>query len=190
MTIDRIFLEHRTCYNFSDKEVAPSLLQEIYDIAKHGSTSFNCSPLRIIFIQSPQKRQMLLDCLMPGNVEKTRTAPLTAIFAYDLHFYNKLEQLFPPMPTAANFFNNNSELAAQTAMRNSSLQAAYFMMVARDKGLECGPMSGFNDEMIRKHFIEEENIVVNFLCNFGYKGADSSYPPLPRLDFAQSCKVV
>jgi hypothetical protein len=190
MNFDDLFLNHRTCYAFSDKPVSNDLLKEIYDVSKYGSTSFNTSPMRVIFITSEEQKQKLLESMMPGNVEKTRSAPVTAIFAYDVLFYNKLDKLCPPIPNASGFFINNDALIEETAFRNSSLQAAYFMMVARSKGLDCGPMSGFNTDLINRNFLQESGYKVNFLCNLGYKSNEKQYPTLPRLEFDEACKII
>jgi 3-hydroxypropanoate dehydrogenase len=190
MNIDNLFLKHRTCYDFSDRAVSNELLQEIYDVSKFGSTSFNGLPLRVIFVTSAEQRSHILECMMPGNVEKTKTAPVTAIFAYDMQFYDKLDKLFPPMPNVASFFTGNKELAEETAFRNSTLQAAYFMIVARSKGVDCGPMSGFNKDMVNEKFFKDTNWKVNFICNLGYKKEGVEYDTLPRLDFTEACNFI
>ena len=191
MSIDNLFLHNRTCHSFADKKVDTALLQEIYDISKYGATSFNCLPLRVVFVTSVEQKNILLECLMPGNLEQTKSAPVSAIFAYDSKFYEQLPSLFPPMPNVVNFFSGNENLAHETATRNSSLQAAYFMMVAKSKGLACGPMSGFYPEKIEEKFLADTNWKVNFLCNLGYRSEDA--PPmqlLPRLEFGQACKFI
>jgi nitroreductase len=190
MEVKELFLNHRTCYEFAEKKISREILREIYDLSKHGPTSFNSSPLRIVYIESDQARASLLECMMPGNVEKTRTAPVTAILAYDQKFYEKLDKLFPPMPSAANFFAGNDAMIQDTGLRNSSLQAAYFMMVAREKGLECGPMSGFFADKVHDYFLKDSDWKVNFLCNLGYKVAGKDFDALPKLDFEEACKFI
>ncbi len=190
MNLDSIFLQERTCYDFDDKPVPESLLKEIYDVSKYGATSFNCLPLRIIFITSQEQKNNLLECMLAGNVEKTRTAPVTAIFAYDTNFYTKLDELFPYMPNAADLFKNNAALIEETAFRNSSLQAAYFMIVAKAKGVSCGPMSGFNTSMANERFLKDSSWKINFLCNLGYKkSAPDAKAPL-RLEFEEASKFI
>jgi nitroreductase len=190
MNFDDVFLNHRTCYNFLDKQIPESLLQEIYDIVKSGPTSFNSSPLRVVFVTSAEEKNKILECLMPANVEKTRSAPVTAIFAYDLHFYTKLTKLSPHAPNLSSLFVNNEALSFDTAFRNSSLQAAYFMLASRSRGIDCGPMSGFNTDMVNEKFFNGTNFKVNFLCNLGYKKEGQEYDKSPRLDFNEVCKFI
>ena len=190
MNFDELFLKHRTCHLFSDQEVPDSLLKEIYDISKFGATSFNSSPLRIMFVTSKASKKLLLSGLMPGNIEATESAPVTAIFAYDLNFFDKFNITFPGNDTVKEMFSSNPNLALDTAYRNSTLQAAYFIMTAKAKGLECGPMSGFYEEVINDNFFVNTNFKVNFLCNLGYKKGEDKYPRLPRLDFNLACKIM
>jgi 3-hydroxypropanoate dehydrogenase len=188
-TIKEIF-NQRTCYNFSDKPLSDELLREIYDVTKLGSSSANTSPLRIIFIRSDEAKEKLINCLAPANKEKTKHAPVIAIFAYDLDFYKYMDILFPHNPMMKSMFENNKVLSEDTAYRNSTLQAAYFMIVAKAYGLDCGPMSGFDTEMVNRTFLSEENLKVNFLCNLGYKKEPNPFPRSPRLDFSQACKII
>jgi 3-hydroxypropanoate dehydrogenase len=188
-TIKKIF-DQRTCYDFSDKLVSDELLQEIYDITKLGATSANGSPLRIIFVKSDESKAKLLECLAPMNREKTKNAPISAIFAYDLEFYKYMDILFPHNPGIKSMFENNKVLSLDTAYRNSTLQAAYFMIIAKSYGLDVGPMSGFDTEMVNKAFFDGESLRVNFICNMGYKNKESQFERGPRLDFSKVCKFV
>ncbi|AVP87458.1 putative reductase RutE [Candidatus Phycorickettsia trachydisci] len=190
MNFDELFLNRRTCHLFSDQKIPDSLLKEIYDISKFGATSFNAQPLRVVFVNSEAQKKLLLDGLMPGNIEATKSAPVTAIFAYDLNFFEKFNITFPGNDGVKGMFSSNSTLATDTAYRNSTLQAAYFMITARAKGLECGPMSGFYEKVINDNFFAGTNFKVNFLCNLGYKKGEDKYPRLPRLDFDLACKIV
>jgi len=190
MNLDNLFLQHRTCYEFDDKPIPPNILKEIYDVSKYGATSFNCLPLRIVFITSQEQKNSLLECMLAGNVEKTKSAPVTAIFAYDTHFHTKLDKLFPYMPNVGDLFKNNSDLIEETGFRNSSLQAAYFMVVAKAKGIACGPMSGFNKDMVNDRFLKGSNLKVNFLCNLGYKKNATETDGPPRLDFDEASKFI
>jgi 3-hydroxypropanoate dehydrogenase len=190
MNLDDIFLQERTCYDFDNKPVSQELLKEIYNISRYGATSFNCLPLRIIFITSAEQKNNLLECVLAGNLDKTRSAPVTAIFAYDTNFYTKLDKLFPYMPNAANLFKNNNSLTEETAFRNSCLQAAYFMVVAKSKGIACGPMSGFDTNMINERFLKGSDLKVNFLCNLGYKKDISKIEVPPRLEFEEAGKFI
>lgn len=187
--VKQIFVQ-RTCYDFSDKPISDDLLKEIYDIVKLGSTSANTSPLRIIFVKSKESKEKLIECIMPGNKEKSKHAPVIAIFAYDLEFYKYMDILFPHNPDMKRIYEGNDALTYDSAYRNSTLQAAYFMIVARAYGLDIGPMSGFNMEMVNKNFFDGQSLKVNFICNLGYKNKENPFPRSPRLTFDQSCKFI
>jgi 3-hydroxypropanoate dehydrogenase len=187
--IQAIFRE-RTCYDFSSKPVSDSLLEEIYDVAKFGASSANSSPLRIIFVKSSEAKQKLLECFHGGNKDKTEQAPVVAIFAYDLEFYTYMDILFPHNPGIQNMFKTDPIIAQDTAYRNSTLQAAYFMVVARAYGLDLGPMSGFDDAKLNKAFFDGQSLRVNFLCNLGYRNKDNPFPRDKKLEFSQACKFI
>ena len=189
MNIEEI-LKQRTCYNFTDREVSKDLLKEIYDTTKFGPTSANSSPLRIIFVSSESEKAKLCDCLAAGNIDKTKTAPISAIFCYDLEFYRYMDKLFPHNLKMKKLFESNKDLVYDTAYRNSTLQSAYFMMVARSKGLACGPMSGFNSEKLNHTFFENTSLRVNFICNLGYEAKIAEFPRGPRLSFDESCSFI
>ena len=159
-------------------------------MAKLGPTSANCSPLRTVFVQNPAAKDKLYQCVAPGNVEKVKSAPVTAIFAFDTKFYELIPKLFPHDISIKDYFSSSEEIALDTAFRNSSLQAAYFMIAARNKGLACGPMSGFNKNAINSTFFNDSNYQVNFICNIGYRDGDNPFPRLPKLDFTECCKIM
>jgi nitroreductase len=188
-TIEEIFAD-RTCYKFSDKKVDIALLKEIYNIMKLGPTSLNSSPLRILFLTSESEKAKLYPCLLGNNVEKTKTAPVVALFAYDLKFYDKFDKLSPHNVNVKNYFISNEELVLDTAQRNSTLQAAYFCIIARSCKLACGPMSGFNKDMVNQTFFSSTNHRINYICNLGYSSDEILYPRLPRLEFEESCKII
>lgn len=199
-----LFREARTHAHWLDKPVGDDTLRELYDLMKWAPTSMNASPARILFLRTPEAKQRLLPALASGNVDKTLAAPVTAIIGYDLHFYEKLPQLFPHNPGARNLYANAPELAEVTARRNSSLQGAYFIMAARALGLDCGPMSGFDNTKVDQEFFEAGKQVdanqqefftagsvrSNFLCNLGYADHSKVYPRSPRLDFDEACKIL
>jgi len=187
---DLIFRNARTHNVWLNKPVDDALLQQIYDLAKMGPTSANMSPLRIVFVKSPEAKERLKPALDAGNVDKTMKAPVTAIFAMDIHFYEKLPKLFPHADAKAWFKDLPEPVLEYIALRNSSLQAAYFMLSARGLGLDCGPMSGFNNAKVDAAFFAGTTIKSNFLCNLGYGDASKLYPRSPRLDFDEACKVV
>jgi 3-hydroxypropanoate dehydrogenase len=191
LEIKEIFENARTCNEFSSKKISKDILENIYNLMKMGPTSGNSSPLRIVFVESEEQKEKLLSCVMEGNLQKTKSAPIVAIFAYDEEFFNHLPKLFPQNPAFADLFNNNQSLAIETASRNSSLQAAYFMIIARSFGIDCGPMSGFDGDKLNKLFFSESNFKVNFICNLGYKAdSEPKYPRLPRLEFDETCKII
>ncbi|RZI47123.1 malonic semialdehyde reductase [Candidatus Finniella inopinata] len=187
--VAKIFTDARTHYNWQDKPVSPQLLKDVYDLAKFGPTSANCCPLRVLFVESASAKEKLALTLAPANVDKTMAAPVTAIFAYDNEFYNELPMLFPHAD-AKSWFTGNAAFAEDTALRNSALQAAYFMIAARALGLDCGPMSGFDRQKTDEVFFAGTTWRSNFLCNLGYGQPDKLYPRLPRFDFDAVCKVV
>ncbi|GFZ77308.1 putative malonic semialdehyde reductase RutE [Rickettsiales bacterium] len=176
-----IFQNARTYSTWLSKEISEDLLKKVVRLSMLGPTSANCSPLRIVFLRSQQAKDRLLPHLDSGNVEKTMNAPVTAIFAMDMHFYDNFHILFPHAD-AKSWFVNNEELIIETAFRNSSLQAAYFIIAARSLGLSCGPMSGFNKEGADKEFFPEGSVKSNFLCNLGYGDSSKLRPRLPRLN--------
>lgn len=188
-SIDEVFHD-RTCSKFLSNPIDKDLLVKIHDLAKLGPTSGNSCPLRIIFVQSEKEKSKLYKCLMEGNVAKTKSAPVTALFAYDEKFYENMEEINPVSPDLIKYFASSAEVAIDTAIRNSTLQAAYFMLAARGFGLDCGPMSGFNKEAIEKEFFAGTNFKINFICNLGYADGVNEYSRLPRWEFDRVCKIV
>ncbi|TAH35310.1 MAG: malonic semialdehyde reductase [Alphaproteobacteria bacterium] len=188
-SLDILFREARTYNGWQKKPVDSKLLQDIYDLYKWGPTSANCEPLRIVFVQSAEAKEKLKSCLQAGNVDKTMAAPVTAILANDMEFYEKLPKLFPHADARA-WFVGNQKLISDTAFRNGSLQAAYFMLAARAFGLDCGAMSGFDQAKCDEMFFAGTSYKSNFLCNLGYGDKASLFPRSPRLDFSEACKIV
>ena len=186
--LDVIFREARTHIGWLAKPVGEETLRAAWDLARMGPTSANCSPLRIVFVASAEAKAKLKPCLAPGNVDKTMAAPVTAIFAYDLEFYEHLPRLFPHAD-ARSWFVGNDELIRTTASRNGTLQAAYFILAARALGLDCGPMSGFDNARVDQAFFANGTFKSNFLCNLGYGDPAKLNPRSPRLAFAEACRV-
>ncbi|MBX9805695.1 MAG: malonic semialdehyde reductase [Alphaproteobacteria bacterium] len=186
--LELIFIKGRTHYKWLDKPVEDDLLQEVYDLAKLGPTSANSCPMRIVFVKSEKAKAKLKPCLIQENVEKTMTAPVTAIIAYDLEFYEKLPKLFPHTD-ARSWFVGNAPFIETSAFRNSSLQGAYFMLAARACGLDCGPMSGFDNALVDEAFFHNTSLRSNFLCNLGHGDSTKLYPRSPRLTFDEVCKI-
>ena len=188
-SLDLVFREARTHSVWLDKPVSDAQLQEIYDLMKWGPTSGNSSPARIVFVRSAAAKQRLLSAASEGNMEKIRTAPVTAIIAYDTEFYEKLPQLFPHTD-ARSWFAGNQPLIDITAFRNGSLQGAYLIIAARAIGLDAGPMSGFDNAKLDKEFFPDGKIKSNFLVNLGYGDASKLFPRSPRLTFAEAAQII
>lgn len=187
--LDVIFREARTHNAWQDREVSDVLLQAIYDLARMGPTSLNCCPLRVVFVQSAEAKARLKPALFAGNVEKTMAAPVTAILANDLEFYERLSQLAPHGDFRDKFAGKTTHIA-ETAARNGSLQGAYFMIAARAVGLDCGPMSGFDAAKVNDEFFADSAHRVNFLCNLGYGDKTGLRDRQPRLAFDEACRIV
>ncbi len=187
--IDLLFRAARTHSAWRDEEVGDVLLQALYDLVKFGPTSANCSPMRVLFIRSREAKERLRPALDSGNLDKTMTAPVTAIIGYDTRFYEHLPKLFPHAD-ARSWFVGNEALIEQTAFRNGSLQGAYLIMAARALGLDCGPMSGFDNELVDREFFSGGQIKSNFLCNLAYGDAGKLRPRAPRLDFDEACQLL
>jgi 3-hydroxypropanoate dehydrogenase len=201
--LDTLFREARTCSAWLDKPVAEDTLRQLYEVLKWGPTSANSCPARFIFIRSTKANERLRPALSPGNVDKTMTAPITVIVAYDLKFYEKLPKLFPHNPAMGDVFAKNPQLIEGTAKRNSSLQGAYLILAARALGLDCGPMSGFDNAKVDEEFFsagmcedcEEEffpegQVKSNFLCNLGYGDPTKLFPRSPGLEFSEACSLL
>ena len=152
-------------------------------------TSANCSPCRIVFVKTPAAREKLKGCLMAGNVEQTMAAPVAAIIAHDMEFYEKLPELYPFTDARSWFVGNDAAIKA-TAVRNGTLQGGYFMLAARAMGLSVGPRSGFDEDKVDETFLSGTTYVANFLCNLGFGTFDKVYPRAPRMTFEDACQVV
>jgi 3-hydroxypropanoate dehydrogenase len=187
--LDQLFRNARTYNAFLPKEVSDAQLHELYELAKFGPTSANSSPMRLVFVKSHEGKEKLKPFLSEGNRAKTMAAPLTAIIANDHSFYEKLPQLFPHAD-ARSWFVGNQELIDRTAFRNATLQGAYVIMAARAIGLDCGPMSGFDNAGVDDVFFAGTQIKSNFLINIGYGDASRDlFPRSPRLSFDEACRV-
>ena len=201
--LDTLFRNARTHNGWLPKPISEDTLRELYDVAKWGPTSANGSPARFVFVRSKEAKERLRPALSPGNVEKTMAAPATVIVAYDLRFYEKMDKLFPHSASIKQAFAGNASLTEATAKRNSSLQGAYLIMAARALGLDCGPMSGFDNAKVDAEFFGpgaqdasacQEHatgcVKSNFLINIGYGDPKSLFPRNPRLDFDEACRVL
>lgn len=187
--LDTLFINARSHNGWFDKPVTESQLHQIYDLMKWGPTSANCSPARIVFVQSAAAKDKLVACMDPGNVDKTKTAPVVAVIGMDMEFYEKLPQLFPHTD-AKPWFAGKQALIDTTAFRNSSLQGGYFIMAARAVGLDCGPMSGFDAEKVNAAFFAGTSVKVNFVCGLGHGDPAKLFGRSPRLSFDEACRLV
>ncbi|HEX4797120.1 MAG TPA: malonic semialdehyde reductase [Humisphaera sp.] len=187
--LDLIFRNARTLNAWLDKPVDDGLLRQVYELAKMGPTSANISPMRIVFVKSREAKEKLRPALDAANVDKTMAAPVTAIIGMEVHFYEKLPELFPHVDAKAWFQHLPENVLEYIAVRNSSLQGGYLIMAARAMGLDCGPMSGFNNAKVDAAFFAGTTIKSNFLCNIGYGDASKLHPRLPRLTFEEACRI-
>lgn len=187
--LDQLFLKGRTANGFTDTPVPMDLLREVYDIARMGATSMNTQPTRYVFLVSSESRARLLPALSPGNLDKTRDAPVTVIVATDTRFYEHMPQVWHK-PGARENFEGNPALAQATATRNGTLGGAYFMLAVRAVGLDCGPMSGVDLAKVNAEFFPDGRLQANFLINVGYGDDSKLFDRNPRLTFEQACTVL
>jgi 3-hydroxypropanoate dehydrogenase len=185
----QLFINARTHIAWQERPVADALIHELYELMKWGPTSANSSPGRFVFVSSGAAKELLLSAMAPGNVEQTKTAPVTVIIAEDEQFYDQLPTLFPHTD-ARSWFVGNAALAESTRKRNSTLQGAYLMLAARTLGLDCGPMSGFDGAKLDAAFFQGTSWKSNFVCNLGYGDPTKLHPRGPRLAFETACKIV
>ncbi len=185
-----IFMEARTYNAWQERPVDDKLLRKLFDLMVLAPTSANCLPARIVFVKSQDAKNRLKDALASGNVEKTMAAPVTAIVGYDLEFYKELPRTFPHAPQMVEMFQSSRELSDTTAFRNGSLQGGYMILAARSLGLDCGPMSGFDNAKVDELFFKGSTIKSNFLCNIGYGNPEGLHPRAPRLSFEEACQTV
>ena len=189
MPATTLFDEAQTYSAFEDRPVAPDLLHRLYDHLKWGPTSANSCPARFVFVSSPEAKARLIACVSPGNVEKVRSAPVTAIVAGDSRFYDEMPQLYPARDFRI-LFAGDTAASADLLARNVSLQGAYMIIVARALGLDAGPMSGFDAAKVDAAFFPDGRWRANFLCNLGYGSEAGLHPRNPRLSFDEACRIV
>ena len=202
--LDTLFYKARTHNKWLDKPVSDDTLRRLYDLLRWPPTAANSNPARFVFLRTKEAKERLRPALAPGNVEKTMAAPVTVIVAYDLLFFEKMPKLFPHNPGMRELYAKNPQLVEVTARRNSSLQGAYMILAARSLGLDCGPMSGFDNarldeeffragqecEGCEQEFFPEGHVRSNFLCNLGYGDPAALHPRGPRLEFEEACLLL
>ena len=186
----QLLSEARTYSYFLPQEVDDTLLHQMYDLMKMGPTSANTCPARIAFVKAGPAKEKLLACASPGNVDKIKSAPITAVIATDSRFYDFIPKLFPMNPGLRDVFANDAPMAQTASLRNGSLQGGYLIMAARMLGLDCGPMSGFDNAKLDAALFEGSSWKSNFICNVGYGDRSKVFPRLPRLTFEEACKIV
>ncbi len=187
--LDQIFRQARSFNGWHDKQVSDVQLASIIDLMKMGPTSANCQPVRILFLKSDEAKARLKPHLIPDNVEKTMAAPVVAVIGHDLKFYENLPKLFPHTD-AKSWFVGNDELIQTTAFRNGTLQAAYLMIAARSIGLDCGPMSGFDNDGVDAEFFADSSTKSNFICGIGFGDPKSIFDRSPRPDFEDLAQIL
>jgi len=202
--LDQLFRSARTHSFWLPKPVSDDTLRRLYELMKWGPTSANCTPARILFLRTPEAKQRLVPALAPTNVDKVLAAPVTAIIGADFNFYEHLPRLFPHAPNFKEMFEKSPELTDSTARRNSSLQGAYLILAARALGLDCGPMSGFDNAKVDAEFFGADkedtgsdqevfplpHVRSHFLCNLGYGDSSRLFPRSPRLSFEEACALL
>ncbi len=189
ISLDRVFSQARTYNGYTGKAVSEATLRELYDHLKWGPTAANSCPARFVFVTSDEAKQRLLGCVNEGNLEKVRSAPVTAIVAADGRFYEEMAKLFPSRDFGS-VFAGKADLIADLLTRNVPLQGAYMIIAARGLGLDCGPMSGFDAEAINREFFPDGRWQANFICTLGYGDKESLHPRNPRLPFEEACLIV
>jgi 3-hydroxypropanoate dehydrogenase len=186
----QLFIDARTHNGWLDVPLPEGMLREIYDIAKFGPTSMNTQPMRLLFLRTPAAKERLKPYLAPGNVDKTMAAPVTVIVGHDFAFYEHLPTQFPHNPNAKGVFEGKLSLIEMTAFRNGTLQGAYLIIAARALGVDCGPMSGFNNAGVDAEFFAGTQVRSNFLCNLGYGDHSKIFDRSPRFDFDSVCTLL
>jgi len=188
--LEKLFTNARSQNGWSTDPVSDEELKAAYEVAKWGPTSMNTQPMRVLFLRSDEAKERLKPALAPTNVDKVMTAPVVAIFAYDLEFPALLSKTFPHNPNAPAFFAGKDKLIESTAIRNSTLQAAYFMVALRAVGLDVGPMSGFDPAKVNAEFFAGTSQYVNFICGIGHGNPEKVFGRSPRLDFDETAKLL
>jgi 3-hydroxypropanoate dehydrogenase len=189
VSTEQLFTQARTQNGYRPTAVSDEQLRALYDLLKWGPTSANCSPARFQFVRGAQAKAKLLACATPGNVEKIKQAPVTAIIGMDMAFHEHLPRLFPHTDARSWFAGNDAKIA-ETAFRNSSLQGGYFIVAARALGLDCGPMSGFDAAKLDAAFWSGTTVKTNFICTLGEGDPSKLFARSPRLSFEEACSLV
>jgi len=185
-SLDQLFRLARTYNEWSAREVDDQTIHELYELLKWGPTAANSSPARFAWVKSPEGKAKLSALAMEANRAKIMAAPVTVIVGHDLAFAEAMPQLFPARGEMLREFYREPTVAAETAMRNSSLQGAYLLIAARALGLDCGPMSGFDNAGVDREFFAGTRVQSNFICSLGYGKPGTPFPRNPRLSFGEA----
>lgn len=185
----QLFTEARTRNGWTDRPVPEALLRQLYDLTKFGPTAVNATPARFVFITSPEAKARLADLMAGNNREKTLAAPVNVVIGHDLAFHETLPRLFPHALGIKDHFGDVA-LRRETAFRNGSLQAGYFLIAARALGLDVGPMSGFDATGVREAFFADADIEPNLIVNLGYGSDENLFPRSPRLGFDEAARIL
>lgn len=188
--LNLLFRDARTHNAWNGEQVPDTLLHELVDLMKMGPTTANSLPGRIAFVKSPEAKERLKPHLSAGNLTKTMAAPVCAILAYDVAFYDRLAEYFPHEPDARNWFAGDPAGAEAHAFRNGSLQGGYFILAARALGLDTGPMSGFDTAGVDAEFFAGTTVKSNFLCNLGIGDPSGLFPRSPRPGFGDIAEIL
>ena len=182
--LETIFTEARTANAFMDRKIPHQLLDHALELALLGPTSANMLPMRVVFVESAQAKDKLKPALNEGNRDKTIAAPVTAIIAADLKFFEHFPRLFPERGEMFRgmFGGFPAEIQRSTAWDNSLLQMAYFIIALRSVGLDTGPMAGFERPVVDAAFFPEGRFVSQYLINIGYGDDTKVWPRLPRFE--------
>ncbi|MEM0907727.1 MAG: malonic semialdehyde reductase [Pseudomonadota bacterium] len=189
-TMRLLLTEARTHNGWQDRDVSEETLRQLYDMAKMGPTSMNQQPMRLIFVKSAENKEKLAALAAAGNKPKVLAAPVCAIVGYDLEFYERLADVFPPNPNAREIFADKPDVTATHAFRNGTLQGAWFMIAARALGLDVGAMSGYDHDGVDQAFFAGTAVKSNFLCNLGYADETKIFRRLPRLPFDEVASII
>ena len=188
-TLDLILRSARSFDRYTDRPVSDETLAAVWDLTKWGPTSANGQPARILFLKSQEQKERLRPALSATNLDKTLAAPVVAIVAHDTRFFEHLPRYFPKAPDARSWFEGKPH-AGITAFRNGTLQGAYFLIAARAVGLDCGPMSGFDNAVVDAEFFPDGRLQSNFLCCLGYGDRSALKEQAPRMSFDEACEIL
>ncbi len=187
--LNLLFREARTHQVWQERAVPEAVLRRVYELARMAPTAMNSQPLRLVFVTSAGAKERLKPALSPGNVDKTMSAPVTAILAYDTAFYDQMPKLFPSRDVRTGLVARPAEAREKMATQNATLQAAYVLLAARALGLDCGPMGGFDSAKVDEAFFPDGGWKSFLLMNLGYGDPEKLFPRNPRLDFDEACRI-